>query len=148
MSTITDIADGVATLLTAAPSGTFSKALHVARTWLPEQDLATLDSSVIVRVIPGASDETTSNRAGCECTQDVELVVMTKLDSTANVSVDPLATVLEQIRAYLRFRSPLANVRWYRTATKTVCNMASLREQCCQFTGQLALSYRYMEAAA
>jgi citrate lyase beta subunit len=146
MSVTCDIADGVVTLLTSAPQGTFAQAFSAARTWLPEQQLETL-TGIIVRVIPRTSDESLADRAAVQNDLGVDVVVMSKLTAVNNAAIDPMVGLVDQIKKYLRFRSPATNVSWAAASSNTICSTDSLREFC-QFTGTFTLTYRYMEGRA
>jgi hypothetical protein len=143
MSITTDIADGVVTLLTAAPDGTFAQPFNAARTWLPEQELADLQA-IELRVIPRTSDESLADRSAVENNLGIDVVVMSKLTAVSNDQVDPMIALVEQIKKYLRFRSPCTNVSWASAASNTICSVEALREFS-QFTGTFTLTYRYLE---
>jgi hypothetical protein len=143
MSTTTDIADGIVSLLTTAPTGTFGQAFGAARTWLPEQQLEKLEG-VVVRVIPRTNQESLVARSAVQNDLGVDVVVMAKLASVDNETIDPMVGLVEQIKGYLRFRQPVTNVAWFSASTSTICATDSLREFS-QFTGLFSLTYRWME---
>ena len=78
---------------------------------------------------------------------DLDVVVMSKLGAVTNDNVDEMVALVDQIKAFLRFKSPLAGVAWASAASPTICSVDALREFM-QFTGQFTLTYRYMEGRA
>lgn len=145
MTIETDIADAVATILASAPEGTFDQAFDVARSWLPEQQLASLDR-VVVRVVPGPVDETPLARAGyVQCDLTIDAVVLAKLSAVTNEAVDPLAALAKALRVYLHGKAPVQNVAFRYSNVVSQADKKALREFT-QYASNFQVHYRYVEA--
>ena len=139
MAVITDIADAVAAELNGH---TFSQKFTAVRTYdttLALQDAGTLH----VTVVPKALTEEVASRGADQVDYAIDVGVRKKPASVSNADLDPLVSLVEEIRAFFRRRRLAAypGAVCIRTPIEPVFAPEHLREYG-QFTSILSLTFR------
>ena len=139
MAVITDIADAVVAELNGH---TFSQKFTAVRTYdttLALQDAGTLH----VTVVPKALTEEVASRGADQVDYAIDVGVRKKPASVSNADLDPLVSLVEEIRAFFRRRRLAAfpGAVCIRTPIEPVFAPEHLREYG-QFTSILALTFR------
>jgi len=139
MVTITDIADAVAAELNGH---TFEAPFTAVRTY--DTALALEDAGTLhVAVVPKALIEEAASRAADQADYAIDVGVRKKPAGISNAELDPLVTLVEEIRAFFRRRRLTAypGAMCVRTSVEPVFAPEHLREYG-QFTSILTLTFR------
>jgi len=139
MAVITDIADAVVAEMNGH---TFSQPFTAVRTYdttLPLEDAGTLR----VTVVPKALVEEVASRAADQVDYAIDVGVRKKPAQVSNAEMDPLVTLVEEIRTFFRRRRLTAYpaAMCIRTPIEPVFAPEHLREYG-QFTSILGLTFR------
>lgn len=149
MSTITAVADAVASSLNAA-SDSFSQPLVAVRHYQPSFDLAELET-LRVSVVPKSVEITNATRhhAFLDCTVDIgiqkKLAAPGSDSSGGDAEIDALLALVEEIADHLRAKRledfPGTEALWLTMAHEPVVEPDHL-DQHRQFTSILSVTYR------
>ena len=139
MAVITDIADAVVAEMNAH---TFSQPFTAVRTY--DTTLALEDAGTLhVTVVPKALAEEVASRTADQVDYAIDVGVRKKPASVSNAEMDPLVSLVEEIRAFFRRRRLAAypGAMCIRTPIEPVFAPEHLREYG-QFTSILSLTFR------
>ena len=139
MAIITDIADAVVAELNGH---TFSQPFTAVRTY--DTTLALEDAGTLhVTVVPKALTEEVASRAADQVDYAIDVGVRKKPAQVSNAEMDPLVTLVEEIRTFFRRRRLTAypGAMCIRTPIEPVFAPEHLREYG-QFTSILGLTFR------
>ena len=81
---------------------TFSQDFTAVRSYVGQRDLEDLDS-LAVDVVPGEDSNDIVTREETLHTLSVEIGIRQRVDGTENATLDPLTTLVDEIKDYLKF---------------------------------------------
>lgn len=141
MAVITDIADAIVAELNAA---TFSQPVTAARHYLPQFELKEMQS-LHVTVVPKAVVLASSDRSRGQGDYSVDVAVQKKFETEANVELDPLTNLAEEIADHFRAKrlASYPNAAWIKTEQNVLYAPEHI-DELRQFTSVLTLTYRVL----
>lgn len=139
MPLITQIAEAIIAELNGA---TFSQPFTAVRSYLPRSELADL-KALKVSVVPSGLSVVTASRGQTQQDVAIDVAVQQKLTGEANVDLDPLLSLAEEIAAHYQEKrlASLPEAIWVKTEFKTIYAPDHI-DQLRTFTSVVTLTFR------
>ena len=141
MAVITDIADAIVAELNAA---TLSQPVTAVRHYLPQFDLKEMQT-LHVTVVPKAVVLASSDRSRGQGDYSIDVAVQKKFETEANVELDPLTNLAEEIADHFRGKRlpSYPNAAWIKTEQNVLYAPEHI-DELRQFTSVLTFTYRVL----
>ena len=142
MSAISDIAEAVKTILNVP---TFSPPFTATRGYLPVFELEDMNT-LHVTVVPRTETILPASRSQNQHDYQIDIAVQQRFSDDTNAVIDPLMTLVEAIKDYLKQLQLVGNATaldssWVRTANEPIYDPAHMSKWR-QFTSLLTVTYR------
>ena len=136
------IADIAAVVVAELNSGSFSQTFTAQRQYLPTFDLTDMQQ-LQVTVVPKGVTTLPGGRAHSQHDYAIDVAVQQKLETTDNVEIDDLLTLVDEIADHFRFKrlGSYPDAMWLKTENEPVYAQEHLQELR-QLTSILTFTFR------